>query len=282
MAPYERIARDLRKRLDQREWVAGQKLPSVRVLAGDYEVEVNTARKAVALLADWGYVRVWPKSGAVVLDRTTVRVPLLIGKNIGYDPTFGYIYNPAAGDWRPIGTPTRAWVELEPDVADLLGVADLDLPTLARRRVLGPGRPEQIATTYFAPRRPEDPKDPRTDPARFDTDDTGPGGWMQQVEQSSDVVPGGMGLGPLAWRCAVSSRVATDTEAQDLELARRSPVLVLAFPVTPRGWATPIALDVMVFDATRYRVDFAVPRAPAARWPVEPATGRNTALPIRT
>lgn len=269
MAPYENMARDLRVRIDGGEWVPDEYLPSTRVLAGDYQVDVNTAKRAVKLLATWGYVRIRPKARTVVVDRTVPRIPLAIGQSIGYDTRWGYLYNPAAGDWAPISTPDRGWVDVDYEVADLLAV-QAGTRVLARHRVVGPASgPAQTTTTYFSPSFSE----------RFDIDDTGPGGWMQQVEHPPGVVPDGMALGPLHWRCAVSARLANDREARDLDLSSSAPVLVLAFAITARRGKVPVAVDVMTFDATRFRVEYPVPRSAAARWPVTPATGKNAPLP---
>ncbi len=44
----------------------GEKLPSVRVLAGELGVNPNTVARAYALLEDEGYIRSLPKKGAYV------------------------------------------------------------------------------------------------------------------------------------------------------------------------------------------------------------------------
>lgn len=259
MATYEETARDLRLRIDNGEWSPGERMPTVRSLAAVYQVNYTTVRSALAQLAAWGYVSVQPRVGTKVVDRTVRRTVLKLGQSIGYDPAYGYIYNPAAGDWAPIAPPTRSRVEVDLDVADLLDIAP-GTSTLARHRVVGPGgRPEQTTTTYFAPSVADD----------YDVDDTGPGGWMQHIEQVR-------GLGPLSWRCSVASRLSTTTESADLRLSRGAPVLVLAFTVRTRLSVRPVAVDVMVFDSTRYRVEFPATRSREARWPVTPATRRNT------
>jgi DNA-binding GntR family transcriptional regulator len=265
VARYEQVAADLRKRITEGEFQVGEKLPTIRALSGEYACGSGVSNKAVKLLEQQRYVVVLNRSGVEVVDHASPRTSLLIGHAVHHDGTYGYFYNPLAGNWGAIGTPTRRRVHVDRDVAELLGVP-VGTTVLGRRRVVGPkGRGEQITTTWFAPSVSD----------RFDTDDTGPGGWMQQVEQPDDVQPGRMGLGPMTWRCSVSARSATTLESQDLRLPRRANLLLLAFVVTPRGWTEPIAVDVMALDAARYRVEHAVPRAASARWPVIPATGRN-------
>lgn len=44
----------------------GEKLPSVRMAAGELGVNPNTVAKAYALLEEWGYIRALPKKGVFV------------------------------------------------------------------------------------------------------------------------------------------------------------------------------------------------------------------------
>ena len=44
----------------------GEKLPSVRMAAGELGVNPNTVAKAFALLEEWGYICVLPKKGVFV------------------------------------------------------------------------------------------------------------------------------------------------------------------------------------------------------------------------
>jgi GntR family transcriptional regulator len=54
--PYKAIAAALRERLDSGEWLPGEALPSLRVLAEQYEVSQATANRAIAELAGEGRV----------------------------------------------------------------------------------------------------------------------------------------------------------------------------------------------------------------------------------
>lgn len=66
----ERVASDLRARIEAGEFAVGDKLPPHRQLAADYEVAVNTATAAVKLLRDMGFVTVPPNASARVRDRS--------------------------------------------------------------------------------------------------------------------------------------------------------------------------------------------------------------------
>lgn len=54
--PYKAIAAALRERLDSGEWLPGEALPSLRVLAGEYGVSQATVNRAIAELAEEGRV----------------------------------------------------------------------------------------------------------------------------------------------------------------------------------------------------------------------------------
>ena len=55
-SPFERIATDLRGRVDDATLPPGSLLPTIKEIAAQYEVSVGTAYRAVALLAAWGRV----------------------------------------------------------------------------------------------------------------------------------------------------------------------------------------------------------------------------------
>lgn len=54
--PYRQLAAIIRAQIDSGELVPGQQLPSVIKLAGQYDIAVPTARKAITLLKDEGLV----------------------------------------------------------------------------------------------------------------------------------------------------------------------------------------------------------------------------------
>jgi len=158
--------------------------------------------------------------------------------------------------------PRRMWVDLRtvPDVA-----MRLDLPltgrVLARHRVVGPGgiEPAQTTTTYLAEWLGR----------QLDVTETGAGGWIDRVEQDLD-------LGPVRWTRYTTSRLPLEHEAEDLGITLATPVLVLSFLITAHRQRQPLAVDVMTFDASRFELEDVVNRSAEAKWPVDPATERNT------
>jgi DNA-binding GntR family transcriptional regulator len=69
VVPYRRVAEALRERLDRAEWLAGEPLPSLRLLAEEYHVSQATVNRAVKLLAEEGRVTTIRGWGVFVSER---------------------------------------------------------------------------------------------------------------------------------------------------------------------------------------------------------------------
>jgi GntR family transcriptional regulator len=65
--PYRQVASDLRGQIERGELTAT--VPSITALMQTYGVARNTARKALLMLADQGYVRIVPGWGTFVTPR---------------------------------------------------------------------------------------------------------------------------------------------------------------------------------------------------------------------
>ncbi len=63
---YEQIARQIRESVAAGELSAGTSLPTVRILASDLGVNLNTVARAYRLLEEEGFVRIRDRSGAEV------------------------------------------------------------------------------------------------------------------------------------------------------------------------------------------------------------------------
>ena len=63
---YEQIAGQIRDRISAGELHPGDPLPSVRTLASDLGVNLNTVARAYRLLEEQGFVRIRDRSGAEV------------------------------------------------------------------------------------------------------------------------------------------------------------------------------------------------------------------------
>jgi integrase len=65
-SPYQRIAVELRSQILDGTLVQGLPLPTIKQLASTHGVSVPTAKRAVDLLASWGYVSVVPGQRTLV------------------------------------------------------------------------------------------------------------------------------------------------------------------------------------------------------------------------
>ena len=61
--PSQRVEAAIRARIEAREWVSGQALPSMAALASEYGVSRATVAKALRRLADDGLVEIVPQWG---------------------------------------------------------------------------------------------------------------------------------------------------------------------------------------------------------------------------
>jgi DNA-binding transcriptional regulator YhcF (GntR family) len=72
-APYQRIADALRRQIASGELAAGDRLPSTRALAAEWQVAPGTAAKALAELQRLGVARAQARVGTVVMPPKTAR-----------------------------------------------------------------------------------------------------------------------------------------------------------------------------------------------------------------
>jgi DNA-binding transcriptional regulator YhcF (GntR family) len=72
-APYQRISDALQRQILSGELAAGDRLPSTRALAAEWQVAPGTAAKALAELQRLGVARAQPRVGTVVMPPKTAR-----------------------------------------------------------------------------------------------------------------------------------------------------------------------------------------------------------------
>lgn len=257
---HEEIAEDLRRRIAAGEWAVGTRLPGMNALARQYGAGNTVLQEAVAVLELSGLVVTRPgKAGTRVLAPDGGRRRLDLGKAVRRND-LGYLFSAPTGHWPPLREPSRQWQPCPGEVAEQLEV-EPGSPVFARHRVVGPeGRAAQVTTTYFP-----------DDVARgsvIEGADTGPGGWADRAEQD-------MGYGPLSWTTEITARLPSEDEARDLAISTRLPVLV-THRLHRSAQGKPVAVDVVVVDGRTFSYRVALSRGATARWPVSPATGRNT------
>jgi DNA-binding transcriptional regulator YhcF (GntR family) len=67
-APYRKIVDDLRSRIEKGELAPGDRVPSTRQIAAEWQVAIATATKALAALGQEGLVHAVPRKGTVVAN----------------------------------------------------------------------------------------------------------------------------------------------------------------------------------------------------------------------
>ncbi|MGW3949366.1 GntR family transcriptional regulator, partial [Micrococcus luteus] len=69
-SPYERLAAELRRRIQDGRWAVGESLPTGRELGREFGVATATAQRAVQLLQTWAMVDVSRGRRAIVRSTT--------------------------------------------------------------------------------------------------------------------------------------------------------------------------------------------------------------------
>lgn len=234
-------------------------------LARELGVGRETVSEAIKYLAAEGVVEVRPRSGVYpvpVDQRRPARWQIDVG-TIRRHPR-GYLMGAGTGDWEPIGTPEVVREPVPADVALLL--ADDVTPivegdqVVVRRRAVGPGYAVQLTSTHLAPRLVEQL------PVVADRD-TGPGGWIDRVEQHFDA--------PITAEWFARSRPPKPDEVTLFGLSGGDSVLQLHRLISTTS-GTPVAVEVVVWDARRVELVGTMRRDTSATWPVPRATMRNS------
>lgn len=76
MGKFERIYHDLARDIDEGKYSVGDLLPSEKKLTEHYKVSRETARKALAILADRGYIQRIMGKGSLVIDHKRYSIPV--------------------------------------------------------------------------------------------------------------------------------------------------------------------------------------------------------------
>lgn len=255
---YREIADDLRRRIQDRQYLPGTNLPGYEALTSQYGVGRGVIRSALSVLEAEGLIKVVKKRGITVRSLGDRR-RLSRGNVVTRDPARGYVF-PAAGrpdePWMAHGQPVRSAVPVPDDIALSLGVNAGD-EVLRRRRVTSPAGepPFQLVDTWIHP-------DAVQDAPRVAAKDTGPGGYLDRLEDA--------GHGPMSWTERTRVRMPSPEEARLLEMPQAMPVLELTRVGISGQTKQPIEVTVCVIPGDRVELTTELRRGDSARWPVSP------------
>lgn len=142
---YVQIANDLRQKIQQEIYQAGDKLPSQKELGSQFGVNRHTVRQALALLKDEGLLRVDRGLGAFIADAPT-RYPM--GQRVRYDESL-QAQGHTSRDQLLSATEVRA----NENVADRLDISLGESAIQVEFLGLADDRPLIITTSYFPSQR---------------------------------------------------------------------------------------------------------------------------------
>ena len=249
----DRIAADLRRRIETGEYRPGDRLPTYEELAAHYGTGHATIQAALRILRAEGLISVRKRAGITVRARPSVHL-MQRGATVQRD-RYGYLFPGwAPGEsWQLHGRPRVSVEEIPARPAALLDV-DQGTPIVRRRRVTSPaGQPPlQLVDTWMHPAAVEDA--PRTAER-----DTGPGGYIDRLEEA--------GHGPLSWTERTRTRMPTAEEARLLSAPDALPVLEICREEISARTGRAVAVTVTVIPGDRVELVTRLRRAPSARWP---------------
>jgi GntR family transcriptional regulator len=206
--PYLQIADDLRSAISGGKIRPGQKLPSERLLAGDYGVDRATAHRAVLELHASGLVVAEQGRGVFVRTSPPMRWSKSWARLDDKEQRGFYSDLENAGMNPRVRTEVRRG-PAPPHIADLLGIRP-DTEVLIRDRHMSTeGLPLQLATSYYLPEVSEQIPE-------LAEQETGPGGMLARLEAAGYKIH---------QRDYVSARMPRPEEARALRLGRGIPVL---------------------------------------------------------
>jgi GntR family transcriptional regulator len=264
MRRFLQVADQIRNRIEAGDYPVGRRLPGRDRLAVEFGAGNSTVTQALAYLAAEGVIRIKPQSGAYpVPDAERTPEPWRVDLSTIRRNGRGYLLGAGTGDWAPTAAPEVVTVPCPRGVAVELGTdehpVDEGDEVVARRRVVGPGYPVQATTTYLAPRLVE------VLPV-VGTRDTGPGGWLERLEEHF--------AAPFTGEWSACSRTATAAEALTFDLPPGVPVVEARRVIGVVG--SPVAVEVVTWPAHRVRLVGRMTRRDEAAWPPSPATMTNS------
>lgn len=258
MPRYEIEANELRRRIRDGEFQAGDTLPFVADLAKERRVSPQTIRNAFAALEREGLVRVVRGTGAIVQPTPPPRRKIQRGVLVTRDPGRGYIFPAASGPGERWDThfALKSVLEAPAEVAERFGLEE-GTGMLRRRRITSPEgqAPFQIVDTWISPEAVAEA------PKVADVS-TGPGGYLDRLEEA--------GHGPVSWTETTRVRMPSKEEAKLLRIATSQPVFQMTLEEKSARTGEPIAVTLRVIPGDRVELVANLVRGDSAEWPVDP------------
>lgn len=246
--PSRQIARELRGQIDRGELVAGDKLPSERVLAERYGVARNTAREAIRLLADQGLVTAEHGRGVFVRGKHRLlrfgaeRYARTLRESTGLSPFRAEVER--QGRVPSVNCVSIERVTPSAEIAERL-LIDSDVETVVRREnwYFADDEPMQVGVTYSPWSIVEGT--PVADSAKM-----GKGSLYARFEEVGHAIT--------TIREEVSARMPTPEEAHGLKIPDGVPVLEVVHTGCDQD-GVPFEVTVFVMRADYNGLDYKMP-----------------------
>lgn len=232
--PSRRIADHLRAAIAEHELAPGERLPSERTLAEEWDVARNTARQAIAILSSEGLVEAVHGSGVYVREQ-----PPVVPRPAHQRYTRGHRENasgPFAAEVEQVGARPRVEVlsigEVDPPdaVREQLLLEESAVVLCRRNRCFVDERPVQLVDTYLPTHVAAG--------TRLDREDPGRGGIYAELERAGYVIE--------AIDETVTARMPDPSERDSLSMPVGVPLLEL--------WHTSLDDAERAFEVTHFRL----------------------------
>ncbi|MGI5337801.1 GntR family transcriptional regulator [Streptomyces sp. CA-181903] len=237
---YQRIAAALRQAIQDGEYGPGDRLPGENDLMAAYQVARMTARQALGVLQTEGIVEARKGAGVFVRSFRPIRrrgIPRLSSARWGSGRS---IWSGDIEDRTLVVDRLEVAQRPAPGpVAEQLGVPEGEPVRVRSRRYVLDGKPVLFSVSYL--------------PAELvagtsvESEDTGPGGTYARLAE--------LGHRPVRFREEIRSRMPSGEEAESLDLAPGTPVvLICRTAFTGEGRA--VEVNEMTLDSASYVLEY--------------------------
>ncbi|MFF3312957.1 GntR family transcriptional regulator [Streptomyces sp. NPDC002952] len=236
---YQRIADDLKSKIETGQYAPGDRLPGESALAEQYSVAPLTARQALKILRTEGLVETKRGAGARVLSFRPIRrhgIQRLARSQWGAGRSIW-----SADEERPVTIDVRVDTTAAPShVAKMLDIAEHELVCARSRRFVLDERPVMLATSYLPFQLVEG--------TAITSVDTGEGGTYARLAE--------IGHAPAHFREEIRCRLPTAAEAEGLEMPLERPVIKLCRTAFDADGSA-VEVNEMTLDSAAYVLDYA-------------------------
>ncbi|MFJ8696525.1 GntR family transcriptional regulator [Streptomyces roseolilacinus] len=237
---YQRIADELKQAIRSGTYGPGDRLPGENDLMAKYEVARMTARQALGVLQREGLAEARKGAGVFVRAFQPLRrrgIQRLSREQWGGGRS---IWSADIGDRNLVVDQVRVTEEQVPNhVALVLDCDEADPVCVRRRRFVLDGKPVLLATSYLPAALVAG--------SSITQENTGPGGTYARLAE--------LGYKPVHFREEIRSRMPSQEEATQLQLAAGTPV-VLVCRTAFADEGRPVEVNEMVLDSAAYVLEY--------------------------